>query len=61
MCGICGEIRFDKAVVDQDTKDSMMNAISARGPDNSGQYDNQSVFLGHHRLSVIDTLSLIHI
>ena len=55
MCGICGEIRFDKAVVDQDTKDSMMNAISARGPDNSGQYDNQSVFLGHHRLSVIDT------
>ena len=55
MCGICGEIRFDRAVVDQYTKDSMMDAISARGPDNSGYYSNQSIFLGHHRLSVIDT------
>ena len=33
MCGICGEIRFDRAVIDQYTKDSMMDAISARGPD----------------------------
>tara|TARA_Y100000766_G_scaffold131840_1_gene113369 strand:- start:635 stop:2434 length:1800 start_codon:yes stop_codon:yes gene_type:complete len=55
MCGICGEIRFDGAVIDQYTKDSMMDAISARGPDNSGHYSNQSIFLGHHRLSIIDT------
>ena len=55
MCGICGEIRFDGAVIDQYTKDSMMDAISARGPDSSGNYSNKSVFLGHHRLSVIDT------
>ncbi len=54
MCGICGEIRFDGAVIDQYTKDSMMDAISARGPDSSGNYSNKSVFLGHHRLSVID-------
>ena len=57
MCGICGEIRFDGSVIDQSTKDSMMDAISARGPDNSGQYSTQSVFLGHHRLSIIDTSS----
>ncbi len=55
MCGICGEIRFDWAAIDQYTKDSMMDAISARGPDNRGHYSNQSIFLGHHRLSVIDT------
>ncbi len=55
MCGICGEIRFDRAVIDQLTKECMMNAISARGPDNSGHFSNQSIFLGHHRLSIIDT------
>ncbi len=57
MCGICGEIRFDDSVIDQSTKDSMMDAISARGPDYSSHYSNQSVFLGHHRLSIIDTSS----
>ena len=60
MCGICGEIRFDGAVIDQYTKDSMMDAISARGPDNSGHYSNQSIFLGHHRLSIIDTSDKSH-
>ncbi len=55
MCGICGEIRFDGAVVDKSTKDSMMAEISTRGPDYCGDFSKKSIFLGHHRLSIIDT------
>ena len=55
MCGICGEIRFDGAVVDKSTKDSMMAEISTRGPDYSDVFIKKSIFLGHHRLSIIDT------
>ena len=54
MCGICGEIRFDGKEISNIRADIMMDAISSRGPDNTGSYTDKNIFLGHKRLSVID-------
>ncbi len=56
MCGICGEMRFDKTKISFDDKTELLNSIKFRGPDNTGIYNsyNNSVFLGHSRLSIID-------
>ena len=54
MCGICGEIRFDKSSISNITAKSMINAISRRGPDYEDSFFDEGVFLGHRRLSVID-------
>ena len=35
--------------------DNLMNSISKRGKDSSGTYADNSIFLGHHRLAIIDT------
>lgn len=56
MCGICGY--FGQS--DLGTKKNMMEAIAYRGPDDAGFYDEDNVFLGHTRLSIIDTSSLGH-
>ena len=55
MCGIVGEIRFDGRRVNSSQRDYMMKTIISRGPDSSGLYEENSFFLGHRRLSVIDT------
>ena len=57
MCGICGEIRFDGNEISNIRADIMMDAISSRGPDNTGSYTDKNIFLGHKRLSVIDISS----
>ena len=57
MCGICGEIRFDGKEISNIRADIMMDAISSRGPDNTGSYTDKNIFLGHKRLSVIDISS----
>ena len=54
MCGICGEIRFDKSSISSITAKSMINAISRRGPDHEDSFFDEGIFLGHRRLSVID-------
>ena len=56
MCGICGEMRFDKTKISLDDKTELLNSIKFRGPDNTGIYNSSddSVFLGHSRLSIID-------
>ncbi len=57
MCGICGELRFDNIKINDVTSHNMLEAIASRGPDNTGQYKNRNVFLGHKRLSIIDISS----
>ena len=57
MCGICGEIRFDGTQTSNIRSKIMLDAISSRGPDNTGSYIDKNVFLGHKRLSVIDISS----
>ena len=49
MCGICGFNWFDPPLVSV-----MADTMVHRGPDQSGQYVDESVSLGHRRLSVID-------
>tara|TARA_B100001996_G_scaffold34335_1_gene25705 strand:+ start:1643 stop:3418 length:1776 start_codon:yes stop_codon:yes gene_type:complete len=54
MCGICGEIRFNKSKIDSAKAEYMMQSIKSRGPDNKGTYLHKNIFLGHRRLSIID-------
>jgi len=55
MCGIAGQVNFDKPIVEQDIN-AMNDALRHRGPDGFGTYFNESktVGLGHRRLSFLD-------
>ena len=35
--------------------DNLMNSIASRGSDSKGTFIDKDVFLGHHRLAIIDT------
>ena len=58
MCGICGLVNFNKRKPDQRQLDNLMNSISQRGRDSYGIFKEENIFLGHHRLSIIDTSPL---
>lgn len=53
MCGIAGTLSPDKKFSLQDVK-RMTDAISHRGPDADGFFEEGAVALGHRRLSIID-------
>lgn len=54
MCGIVGILNLsNKKVYPKEIKE-MTDAISHRGPDAEGQWLNNSIGLGHRRLSIID-------
>ena len=55
MCGICGEFKFVSKGFDNQKLNNLMDSISARGNDSQGRYMDDDVFLGHHRLAIIDT------
>ncbi len=55
MCGICGEFRFNKSQFDNFKLTKLMDSIASRGNDSKGTYKEKNIFLGHHRLSIIDT------
>ena len=50
MCGIAGFV----GPGDRETLARMTAVLAHRGPDDSGLWDNGTVFLGHRRLSIID-------
>jgi asparagine synthase (glutamine-hydrolysing) len=54
MCGICG---IYGQPVDQALLESMMSAMSHRGPDGAGLFVSDGIGLGHRRLSIIDLQS----
>ena len=56
MCGICGVFSFSGALDPEAPHlvSRMARAIAHRGPDDHGSYNDDSVALGHRRLSVID-------
>ena len=58
MCGICGQLRFDRRKVSSETLNKMMSKLARRGPDSNGQWINGKIGFGHQRLSVIDLSSL---
>lgn len=55
MCGISGQINFDKPIIEADIR-AMNDALRHRGPDGFGVYvnENKTVGLGHRRLSFLD-------
>jgi asparagine synthase (glutamine-hydrolysing) len=54
MCGICGVFYKDNQKVDKAFLKSMNDKIKHRGPDDYGYYTDNSIGLGHRRLSIID-------
>ena len=55
MCGICGEFKFNGKSFNDVKLTNLMSSISNRGRDSKGTFKNADIFLGHHRLSIIDT------
>jgi asparagine synthase (glutamine-hydrolysing) len=53
MCGIAGFFTIENSFSENDLH-QMTNAISHRGPDAYGYYNDEVVGLGHRRLSIID-------
>jgi asparagine synthase (glutamine-hydrolysing) len=60
MCGISGEFRFDQRNADLTVIQRMLNALQARGPDQSGTYAEGALAFGHRRLSIIDLSHQAH-
>ncbi|PIY04060.1 MAG: N-acetylglutaminylglutamine amidotransferase, partial [Gallionellales bacterium CG_4_10_14_3_um_filter_54_96] len=54
MCGICGELRFDRAAPDGEALRRMTARLSRRGPDHEGAYQDGPLAFGHRRLAIID-------
>jgi asparagine synthase (glutamine-hydrolysing) len=55
MCGIAGIINWNGTENLKEIVGKMTNAIAHRGPDSEGIYTEQTLGLGHRRLSIIDT------
>ncbi len=53
MCGIAG---FISTLYNKEHLQKMTNSIAHRGPDAEGFFEdeNQGVYLGHRRLSILD-------
>lgn len=57
MCGICGIVGCN---VEDNLIKAMLESIAHRGPDDEGIFHDENIFLGHRRLSVLDTSQLGH-
>lgn len=58
MCGICGTLNYSKDHrIDAGVLKRMISMIRHRGPDEFGIYVDDSIGLGHARLSIIDLTS----
>ncbi|MBS1607521.1 MAG: asparagine synthase (glutamine-hydrolyzing) [Bacteroidetes bacterium] len=56
MCGIAGIIQPEKGIFSRSHIKNMTDSLSHRGPDGEGYWQNEeeTVLLGHRRLSIID-------
>ena len=54
MCGICGVLKFNNQNFLNSDLTNLMDSISDRGKDSHGIFKNEDIFLGHHRLAIID-------
>jgi len=58
MCGICGAVALDGVLeLPENLPERMIGSLRHRGPDEFGAWRDQSCFLGHARLSIIDLAS----
>jgi asparagine synthase (glutamine-hydrolysing) len=54
MCGIVGQLNFDKSPVSPVILKKMTDVIVHRGPDGEGHWIEKNIGFGHRRLSIID-------
>ena len=54
MCGIAGELRFDRSVSDLSITRAMCDVQIHRGPDDEGYYASGPISLGIRRLAIVD-------
>src|SRR5210317_385637 len=54
MCGIAGQLNFNKDPVSPVTLRRMTDALKHRGPDGEGHWIDENIGFGHRRLSIID-------
>ena len=54
MCGICGEIRFDRSQPRIETQQAMSAVMVPRGPDAGGIFQMNHLAAAHRRLKIID-------
>ena len=54
MCGIVGQLNFDKSPVSPVILKKMTDVIKHRGPDGEGHWIEGNIGFGHRRLSIID-------
>jgi len=60
MCGIAGVVRAGGSSVDPAAGEAILAALAHRGPDDEGQWREEGAWLGHRRLSIIDTSQAGH-
>lgn len=60
MCGIAGQLRFDKQFADVRMVADMTDAQSRRGPDGEGIFSLGGRCFGHRRLSIMDLSNRAH-
>lgn len=60
MCGIAGILNLDGQPVSVEGLRMMRDTMIHRGPDDSGEYANGVVALGHRRLSILDLTTAGH-
>ena len=54
MCGICGEIRFDRSQPQVETLQAVNSLLVPRGPDAGGVFQMNHLATAHRRLKIID-------
>ncbi|MEX2129099.1 MAG: N-acetylglutaminylglutamine amidotransferase [Xanthobacteraceae bacterium] len=54
MCGLSGEVRFDRGHPNLAVQQQMADRMEPRGPDAGGFFSQASVALAHRRLSILD-------
>ena len=54
MCGFCGEIRSNVSTPDLSPILLMNDALTPRGPDSGGVFQQGRLAVGHRRLKIID-------
>ncbi len=54
MCGLFGALNFQGAAFEDKLVRRMSAAVARRGPDDSGEFFDRGVMLGHRRLAIID-------
>jgi asparagine synthase (glutamine-hydrolysing) len=54
MCGISGEVRFDRGHPDLASHQQMAEKLESRGPDAGGFFSQSNITFSHRRLSILD-------